>query len=206
MPVTGGVILGGAALGAGALYLATRGGPGKAFLERGSIVTIEASGSLGILSVGDIRPQISAIIRESPLNVNSFTLTTESAWNAITGGTLGYDFNARLTIQTAIDYGKADDVRSIVDNAFYRAIGALPASSRVKQFVTPSGQIVKTGEDADAKDQDVNTEGPLDALAKTFNVAASTVKWILVGLFALVVLVVLLVGYAPNVGTLARHV
>lgn len=174
-------------------------------LSTGSIVTIESSGSLGILTVGDIRPQISAYIQESPLAVRAFDLQAESLLNAVIGGSLGYNYNSTIAIQTAVDFALADDVRKIFDNAVYRATGSLPAASRVTKIVTPTGATQQTIQTlTGVANTTVNTEGPLDKIAAVFGTAASTVRWILIGLAAIIVLTLVLIGYAPNVGAVVK--
>ena len=152
-----------------------------------------AYGAIGLIG-GDLKGQITSIISAYSLSVRTFEATT-----SLQASSLSYAYVAELDVQTTVEFSTAQDVLSIVQHAFYKVTGTYPASASVTLIDrVATGQAAPTPEDVPA--------GPLDWLGNAVGATADTVKWILIALVGLIVLVLLIVGYGPNVPKVARAV
>lgn len=167
----------------------------------GSILKCVISGAYSAIgfSGGDLTGPIAGIVTPYSLKIRTFT--PSSSFNA---ASLTYSYVATLQVQLLGDFGSAEDVLSIVQGAFYKVLGTYPASASITTITTPAGQSSTTGQPA--PDQPPPGKGPLDYLGDLFGATADTVKWILIAIVGLIVLILLIVGYGPNVPKVARAV
>jgi hypothetical protein len=70
----------------------------------------------------DLRSGVLSLLSSS-MTVNSLGVTARST---IYTGYLGWPYTATITITTRTAYAKAEDLASIIANAFYQAAGSLP--------------------------------------------------------------------------------
>lgn len=101
-------------------------------VRRDTSLVIEASGTAGtwfgnpleaLATSAGIRADVTGALLPF-MYVDAFTMTDRGALDLVE-----WDYRAALTVRPKSDYGSADDIASIVANAFYRATGKLPTVS-----------------------------------------------------------------------------
>lgn len=101
-------------------------------IPAGTILTIDLTGSTSLwiaVSPTDARAAVLNTLTAFFL-VNNFTLNVPSGLsNALAGDFVNTPYTATVTITTRVDYAQADDAGSVVANAFYQELGAVPTFS-----------------------------------------------------------------------------
>jgi hypothetical protein len=146
------------------------------------------------------------------LNVRSskiLTGLTTGIVDMIAGLTPKIPFQAEITVQTSVGFASPDDPLSIVNHAFYDSVGELPSTYSVTGIQRPGEAAPSsTGQPGASAGGAGGSEGPVssiaDAISNFFSGLKTTTISIIIGLVAIVILVLLLVAYGPNVGSIAR--
>ena len=118
-------------------------------------------------------------------------------------------FTAYLTVQTSptgATYGSEDDVRSIIDNAFYQVVDQLPASSSIPTIASNpgldsgvTGEATPGGIGGDSSTSDGSTSIG-DSIANFFNSLTAGSSFALI---AVVVVIVVIIALAISPGSAA---
>lgn len=164
----------------------------------GSVLHVVISGNYGLFSPTAPRDAIASALLGYPLQLRTFTIPT-----SFDVGKLNYEYVATIDVQTTGDYATANDVLNTLQGVFYGVLGNYPASGSVTTVTTPSGQRTNTNQPTPSGQP---SAGPLDWLGGFLGATADTVKWILIAIVGLIVLILLIVGYGPNVPKVARAV
>jgi hypothetical protein len=179
----------------------------------GSIVDVQLTASTGLTSTPDsVLQQVSGVLASG----GQLTSVGPSILNGSTSGialstllSLSSDqpFQADFPVLTQCEFAAQGDVASIVANAFYQVTGNYPTSVNVVSVTPPSGVTVPasapplsaSGVGGSTSGGGAVTTSIQNGLASLGSAGTS----LLIGLAAIIILVLVLVAYGPNVGKIA---
>ena len=158
------------------------------------------SGYSGGLNASDILTAVSAYLNASGLYQVEAT-SNSGAFLASVTPLIQETFQATIKMQTYYDVDTSD-VATIVSQAFETVTQQTPNQITVPSYTTGSNAVATATGQAAATN--TGTQGIADAIAKFFSDLTSAGKSLLIGLAAVIIIVVALIAYGPNVGSIAR--
>ena len=129
----------------------------------------------------------------------------DQIFGALTLSNVPYVVNMR--VRTTSDYSSPNDVLQIVEHEFYEASGEdnYPSSACVTQIIDPSGNATATDCSGQVGPGGKPAEKGFSDLIKEFFDNLKSLGWTLVvGIIAIVIIVLVLAAYGPNVPSIAR--
>lgn len=171
-------------------------------VAKGSTLTIVVGGAAGLVTVAGLKAQVSAGLA-SVFNVRSFALDVPPLIDSILNLQYQWEYVGTLVCETRVDYGAADDAASIVAHHFYVATEIYPSSVSITDVAAPGKKPIATGQ---ASPKSPGEGGILDTIGELLAGVGDTVKYVLIGLAVVVVLVLLLVAFGPNIPKIAKVV
>jgi hypothetical protein len=173
-------------------------------VNAGDILTYTVESQLGYSysQPNDALSAIKSTLIGAGIAVESATASTPSAGSQLEGFLLDPlnpgQFSAVLQVQVSNAYNSPSDVQSIIDNAFYQAVGALPISSSIVD-INGAG----TGQATAAAGGSSNTTGATsvgDAVSSFFGSLGTGGTLLTGGIVIIVVLIVLLFAFPERGG------
>lgn len=178
----------------------------------GSVLTISiTSKTTASKTASDVLQDVqNELSRGGLLSVLSSKITTSLATGIIdmvAGLTASIPFQAELQVLSNTDFALTRDALSIVNHAFYNSVGSLPSTSSVTGVQAPGeSAITATGQPGASAGGagGAGTAGSIaDAISNFFSGLKTTTISLVIGLAAILILVLLLIAYGPNVGKIA---
>lgn len=158
----------------------------------------------GGLNANDIVNAVSAYLASRGLPVRSSSVagnitSTIFPWIQET-------FQAALQIQPANDTD-TDSIIAEIQSGFQEVTGQTPSNVTIPSFSAPDGSTVNTGQ-PNANQGILASTGTAitDTIKSFFDKLGTASKTLLIAVFALIVLLLVLAAYGPNVGAIARAV
>lgn len=176
-------------------------------VNAGDVLTYTAQSSLGSYSQpNQVVSAVIAALQGTGITIESATYSTPSALSQV--GDFLLDplstgvFTVTMQVQVSSAYNLATDVQSIIDNAFYQAVSALPVSSVPVDNSQPTGAVASAPAGGVTLPSSASSIG--DAISSFFGGLGTggTVATIAV---VIVVIVILLVLVAPGRAGEAVH-
>lgn len=138
------------------------------------------------------------------------TSITDAIFGTIVSLSYSQPFQVIMQIQVNTEFAQASDALSIVEHFFEQESGSYPISASVTAVQTPgASQATPTGLPG-LSPGGVGGEGPGSSIADTisnfFSQLTSAAKTLLIALVAIIILVLVLVAYGPNVSKVATAV
>lgn len=191
-------------------------------ITAGSIVTLSITSVITTDTADSIVQQVSsALANDGRLSVVGSPVVGGSLLNAALGAleslSLNQPFQVSMQVLTNTDFSGTNDPLSIVENEFYTATGTYPTAASTISVQAPGAAGIPTeqpgatpqgigGSSASASPSAVVGSGISDAIAKFFAQLTSSAKSLLIGLAAILILVLVLIAYGPNVGNAASRI
>ena len=176
-------------------------------IDAGTILTASIGGSTGYgFQSGDdiISDAVSLMSTNDGLIILSSQNAKASLIDQVT--TISTPFTATLKVKTTQAYASEDDVLSIINGDFYAGSGnnTYPTGSIV-DVTPPGGTAQATGEGSQPSPNPPGTPQSIsDAISNFFSGLQSTSQTLLIVVVGIVVLVLFLAAYGPNVGSIAK--
>lgn len=178
-------------------------------VSAGSTVEVVLTASTGLGSANSILQQVSQqAASDGVLTVKSNKLLG-SLLNEILGTLTSLSpnqpFQVDMFVQTNIDFSSPDDVGSSLAAYFQQASGNYPSSISVVSIDgNPTGEASPSASSPGGS-QGVGTS-IVNAIESAFSSLTSSAWSLLIGAVAIIVLVLVLIGYSPNVKSIAAAV
>lgn len=153
------------------------------------------SGFSGGLNAGDVLSAVSAYLN----SLGKYQVESSSDSGALLARIsplIQETFQATLKMQVYYPLDTTEIVSDVAE-AFQEVTGQTPTNITIPSFVTTSGQEQQTNQAAPAS---TTTQSIGDAIARAFSNITSAAKSLLIGLAAIIVLVLVLIAYGPNIG------
>jgi hypothetical protein len=116
-------------------------------------------------------------------------------------------YTVSMRIKTTVDYNEPGDALAVVEHEFYEADNEknFPTAGCITSITLPDGTIEQTDCQGQTGPGGKAPESSLSDIASNFFDSLKSAGWTLVvAIIGIVVLVLVLVAYSPNVGSAAR--
>lgn len=178
-----------------------------AIVKAGSVVTCQVTSIVGLTDSEDgIVQGVSSILAQSGYGVQNASVQDAGSLSSTGWGTT-LPFQASMDVVTPADFGDPIDVVSIVANAFYQVTGSYPTSATWSKVTGPAGTVAGPGlSPAGIGGADSGLGGALAGavnnvfaqVGTALKAATSAGSSLLIGLAVLLVIILAIVGWAPN--------
>ena len=153
----------------------------------------------GLQSSDDIISAASSLLSTNDsINVLTYKNQKSSLLDQITS--IDTPFTVTMNVVTSQAYDQPDDVLSIIKGEFYAATGnnQYPVSGSIRVTTAAAGDLTQ---EAPSPDSSTTVS---DAISKFFSGLQSSVTTLLIVVAGIIILVLFLAAYGPNVGSIAK--
>ena len=175
-------------------------------IDAGTILTVSIGmRTSGLQSSDDIIAAASSLLSTNDsIDTLSYKNQKSSLIDQITS--IDTPFTATMRVKTEQAYNQPDDVLSIVKGEFYAATGnnQYPISGSVVNVTAPGGDTTDTGEGGQASPSPDTSTSISDAISSFFSGLKSDVTTLLIVVAGIIILILFLAAYGPNVGGIAK--
>jgi hypothetical protein len=144
------------------------------------------------------------IVSSSVINSSLYT----GILNTVTSLNPDQPFQADVQVLCLSAFAQASDVASLVAAAFYAVTGNYPTSVSAVSVTAPGGTAAATGSPAltatAAGGSSAGGGTVVNGISSLFSSLGTAGTSLLIGLAAIIVLVLVLVAYGPNIGKIAK--
>ena len=180
-----------------------------------SIVDVQLTSDTGFSTADSVLQQASSqIAADGRFQVVSSAVINSSLYtgilNAVTSLNPDQPFQADIQVLCLSAFAQASDVASIIANFFYTVTGNYPTSVSAVSVTPPGGNVGATGSPALSTTAVGGSSAAggtvVNGISSLFSSLGTAGTNLLIGLAAIIILVLVLIAYGPNIGKIAKAV